>query len=57
MLLICLDCTAAYSVGAPQCPQCGSKKFCEQGSKKHEAMLAAAAAKASSPEEAPNVGG
>ncbi len=22
----CVDCTAAYSVDAPRCPQCGSKK-------------------------------
>lgn len=32
-LLICLKCTAGYSVGAPACPQCGSKRSVEQGSK------------------------
>jgi len=24
--LVCLDCTAVYSVGAEKCPQCGSTK-------------------------------
>jgi ribosomal protein L40E len=27
---ICRDCTAAYSVGAPQCPQCGSTDRIEE---------------------------
>lgn len=31
-LLICLDCTAAYAVGVPLCPQCGSERSEEQGS-------------------------
>lgn len=26
-LQFCLGCTAAYSVGAPACPQCGSTKY------------------------------
>ncbi|MEV7140762.1 hypothetical protein [Streptomyces tauricus] len=30
-LWVCLDCTAAYSVGAPLCPQCGSERRAEQG--------------------------
>ena len=41
MLLICKACTTAYSVGAPKCPHCGGRKYVEQGSKEHEAMLAA----------------
>lgn len=45
MLLICCDCTAAYSVGAPRCPQCGSTRCVEQGSPEHEALLAKAQAK------------
>ena len=28
---ICVDCTAAYSVGARSCPQCGSTKYVEEG--------------------------
>lgn len=27
----CADCTAAYSVGAPKCPQCGSTNRVEEG--------------------------
>lgn len=27
---VCRDCTAAYSVGAPQCPQCGSTDRIEE---------------------------
>lgn len=30
-LLICDDCTTAYSVGAPKCPHCGSTYAYEQG--------------------------
>lgn len=30
-LLICLDCTAAFAVGAARCPQCGSERSVEQG--------------------------
>lgn len=30
-LLVCQGCTAAYSVGAPRCPQCGSTDHTEQG--------------------------
>lgn len=44
MLWICVTCTAAHSVGAPKCPQCGGKKYVEQGSKEHLALLAKAAA-------------
>jgi RNA polymerase subunit RPABC4/transcription elongation factor Spt4 len=40
MLWICKDCTCGYSVGAPKCPHCGSKKYAEEGSKAHLAMLA-----------------
>lgn len=40
MLLICLDCTTAYSVGAPGCPQCGSTNAVEQGGLEHEAWQA-----------------
>lgn len=55
MLLICCDCTTAYSVGAPKCPQCGSTSFVEQGSPEHLALLAPAPAKAKpKPVEAPN---
>lgn len=31
MLWICNSCTAAYSPGAPRCPQCGSTDYLEQG--------------------------
>jgi len=37
VLWICRGCTAAYSVGAPRCPQCGSSDHYEQGSE-DEAM-------------------
>ncbi|WP_097921746.1 hypothetical protein [Streptomyces sp. wa1063] len=30
-LWICTGCTAAYAVGAPQCPQCGSTERREEG--------------------------
>ncbi|SCK20111.1 hypothetical protein YUYDRAFT_02085 [Streptomyces sp. ScaeMP-e48] len=30
-LRICTGCTAAYSVGAPRCPQCGSNDWREEG--------------------------
>jgi len=30
-LLVCTGCTARYSVGAAQCPQCGSTKYVEEG--------------------------
>ncbi|CAM5265055.1 putative protein OS=Streptomyces fumanus OX=67302 GN=GCM10018772_05250 PE=4 SV=1 [Streptomyces fumanus] len=30
-LLVCTDCTARYSVGAPRCPQCGSTEHVEEG--------------------------
>lgn len=32
-LWVCKDCKCSYSVGAAKCPQCGSKKWAEQGSK------------------------
>lgn len=41
MLWICTDCTTAYSVGAPKCPQCASTTFVELGSAEHEQWLAA----------------
>ncbi len=28
---ICVPCTAAYSVGASSCPQCGSSEYVEEG--------------------------
>lgn len=31
MLWICLGCTAAYSVGAPCCPQCGKDEHVDEG--------------------------
>lgn len=31
MLWICAECTAAYSVGAEHCPQCGSEDYLEEG--------------------------
>lgn len=31
MLWICLGCSAAYSVGAPRCPQCGGDDHVDQG--------------------------
>lgn len=40
--LVCLACTAVYSVGAPRCPQCGGKKSAEQGSPKDPAVQAVA---------------
>lgn len=30
-LLVCTGCTARYSVGAAQCPQCGSTEYVEEG--------------------------
>ncbi|GAA2360866.1 hypothetical protein Cme02nite_38230 [Catellatospora methionotrophica] len=39
--LVCLACTAVYSVGAPRCPECGGKKSAEQGSAKDPAVQAA----------------
>jgi len=42
-LWICKGCTAAYSVGASCCPQCGSTKSVEEGSRAHLAMLDKAA--------------
>lgn len=32
-LWVCLDCTTAFSVGAPRCPHCGSERHAEE----HEA--------------------
>lgn len=31
MLWHCSVCTAAYSVGAPKCPQCGGRERAEDG--------------------------
>ncbi len=31
MLWICKGCTAAYSVGAPACPQCGADDHFDEG--------------------------
>lgn len=50
-LMVCKDCTAAYSVGAPRCPQCGSKKSAEQGAKGDPTLVAASSAPV---EEDPN---
>ncbi|MEU9792886.1 hypothetical protein AB0E27_20050 [Streptomyces sparsogenes] len=30
-LLVCVDCTARFSVGAPRCPQCQSTNYVEEG--------------------------
>lgn len=30
-LRVCLDCTAAFAVGLPRCPQCGSERHAEEG--------------------------
>lgn len=30
-LLVCVNCTARYSVGAPRCPQCQSTNYVEEG--------------------------
>lgn len=30
-LLVCTGCTAAYSVGAPRCPQCNGTEYVEEG--------------------------
>lgn len=49
--LVCKDCTTTYSVGAPRCPQCGSKKSVEQGAKGDPTLVAASAAPS---EEDPN---
>ncbi len=32
-LWVCEKCTTKYSVGAPQCPQCGGKAYHEDGQK------------------------
>jgi hypothetical protein len=29
---VCLDCSTAYSVGAPLCPHCGSERHADEGS-------------------------
>lgn len=39
MLWICRGCTAAYSVDAAGCPQCGSTEWVEQGSPEHIDMV------------------
>lgn len=57
MLLICCDCTTAYSVGAPACPQCGSTNAVEQGSPEHEAMQAKSKTKRKNVTGAPDVAG
>ena len=31
---VCNKCTTLYTVGAPQCPHCGTKAHTEQGEKK-----------------------
>ncbi|MGW9058907.1 hypothetical protein [Streptomyces sp. NPDC055733] len=31
-LRVCLDCSAAFAVGVPRCPHCGSERHAEQGS-------------------------
>jgi hypothetical protein len=56
-LQICLTCTAAYSAGAPRCPQCGGKKWVEQGSKGDPALAGKATPEADAApagQEAPN---
>lgn len=30
-LLVCTGCTSRYSVGAAQCPQCGSTEYVKEG--------------------------
>ena len=32
MTWVCLDCSTAYSVGAPLCPHCGSERHADEGS-------------------------
>lgn len=51
MLWICVQDLVAYAVGAPCCPQCGSKKYVEQGSAKHLALLARTAEPVAAPAE------
>lgn len=54
-LIICLKCTTAYTVGAPGCPHCGSKKHVEQGAKGDPTLAAAPLpVAATTNEEAPN---
>jgi hypothetical protein len=43
MLWICKDCTCAYSVDAPSCPECGSTEYAAQGSADDPAVIEAAA--------------
>ncbi len=43
MLLICATCLAAYSVGAPHCPQCQGTDHVEQGSPAHDELAKNAA--------------
>lgn len=38
---VCKPCHTVYSVGAPGCPQCGSKKWVEQGAKGDPTLVAA----------------
>jgi RNA polymerase subunit RPABC4/transcription elongation factor Spt4 len=33
-LWVCTKCTTKYAVGAPQCPNCGTKAHYEDGEKK-----------------------
>lgn len=39
---VCKGCTAIFSVGAARCPQCGSKKWVEQGAKGDPTLTAPA---------------
>ena len=41
-LWVCEKCTTKYSVGAPQCPQCGGKTYHEDGAKPAKAKKVAA---------------
>lgn len=54
MLWICKGCTTAYSVGAPVCPQCGSKKHAEQGAKDDPTLAPAPVEAPETPEETPD---
>lgn len=49
-LWVCLGCTAAYSVGAPRCPQCGSTERREDGEDMAKVTVHGGATNADAPE-------
>lgn len=49
-LWVCRGCTAAYSVGAPRCPQCGSTERREEGEDMAKVTVHGGATNADAPE-------